>query len=255
MRRVGKARRYGPLVAWVVAFVIVRTAIQDHGYRWTWILLGLLVLFGAGRLLAGRRRGPVETSAGEPHREIDGGRHVRAPSTSSVIGFQRGMLWAMGALGVALSALCAWGAVLVFADLAQNYWLGVLLGTFMVFGFGLFLWWVVFAARGLLGRSALILDANGLTDQSSPIPLGRVAWDDVEAIHWQWPGSLLATRQIVAVDRRNGLGAVERSGLWRRGANLLRSRGLDTAKLAVSDEELAHEFRRYSGGRFGIRRR
>jgi hypothetical protein len=73
---------------------------------------------------------------------------------------------------------------------------------------------------------------------------------DVEAIHWQWPALLLATRQIVAVDRRNGLGRLRTVGPV---ANLLRSRGLDTAKLAVSGEELAHEFRRYSGGRFGIR--
>lgn len=256
MERVRNARRYGPLVAWFVAFVIVRTAIEDHGYRWTWILVGLLVLYGASTLLNNLRGGPVKAPAATLREDAGGRSHPKAPHTPSVIGFRRGMLVAMGAVGVGLSAVFAWGATLVFRDLAQSYWLGVILGAFMVLGFVLFFWWVVFAVRGLFGRPALILDADGLTDQSSPIPLGRIAWDDIEAIHWKWPATPLATRPYVAVDRRNGHGPhSERSSVRQFLWKILRSRGLDPAKLVLSDEELAHEFRRYSEGRFGIRQR
>jgi hypothetical protein len=236
--------------------VIVRTAIQDHGYRWTWILVGLLVLYGASALLNNWRRAAVKTPAAEFREDAGEKGHTKAPTTPSVIGFRPGMLIPMGALGVALSAVSVWGALLVFRDLPQSYWLGVLLGAFMVVGFLLFSWWVVFAVRGLLGRPALILDADGLTDQSSPIPLGRVAWADIEAIHWQWPGTPLATRPYIAVDCRNAHGwQSERTSVRQLVRKTLRSHGLDPAKLAVSDEELAHEFRRYSGGRFGIRQR
>jgi hypothetical protein len=232
--------------------VIVRTAIQDHGYRWTWILVGLLVLYGAGTLLTNWRRGPVATAPEAQRRETGAKGQTKAPNEPTAIDFRRGMLLRLGAVGAALTVVCGWGAFIVFSDPPQSDWLGIIVGACMVMGFGLFLWWVVFAARGLLGRPALILDADGLTDQSSPIPLGRVAWDDIEAIHWQWPGQLLATRQIVAVDRRS----YSSGSIWstiQLVPKWLRSRGLDTAKLAVSDEELAHQFRRYSGGRFGIR--
>jgi hypothetical protein len=232
--------------------VIVRTAIQDHGYRWSWILVGLLVLYGAGTLLTNWRRGLVATAPGTQRRETGEEGQAEAPNEPTAIDFRPGVLLAMGAVGVAVTAVCGWGLFIVFSDPSQRHWLGIIVGLWLVMGFGLFLWWVVFAVRGSLGRPALILDGDGLTDQSSPIPLGRVAWDDIEAIHWQWPGPLLATRQIVAVDRRSHGARPIRSAIqlvprW------LRSRGLDTAKLAVSDEELAHQFRRYSGGRFGIR--
>ena len=243
-------------MVWFIAFVIVRTATQDHGYHWTWILVGLLVFYGASALLTNRRGAPVEAPAAAFQEDVGGKGHTKAPTTPSVIGFRPGMLVAMGALGVALSAVFVWGALLVFRDRPQSHWLGVILGAFMVVGFLLFAWWVVFALRGLLGGPALILDADGLTDRSSPIPLGRVAWADIEAIHWPWPGSPLATRPYVAVDRRDGHGShSERTSVRQLVRKMLRARGLDPAKLAVSDQELAHQFRCYSGGRFGIRQR
>ena len=43
--------------------------------------------------------------------------------------------------------------------------------------------------------------------------------------------------------------------VWHLVRKMVTSHGLEPTKLSVSDEELAHQFRRYSDGRFGIRRR
>jgi hypothetical protein len=127
----------------------------------------------------------------------------------------------------------------------------------MILGAAWFAQWAVIAFRGFRGRPALIIDADGVTDQSFLNALGRVRWDEIEAIHWTWPSPIFAPRRFVAIELRSGRtprGGAERARLL-LSSGAFRSRGIDPAKLAISDEELAHLFRLYSGGRFGIAQR
>ncbi len=166
------------------------------------------------------------------------------------------MLAAIGLFGVVFAVACGGVAVVIFSASGLSSGLAAVFGLFMILGCGLFSQWAVFALRGFRGRPALILDADGLTDQSFPNALGRVPWDQVEAIHWKWPSDVFVTRPLIAIERRKvatALGSAQRARQVLR--RLFGTRAIDPAKLAISDDELAHLFRRYSGGRFGIAQR
>jgi hypothetical protein len=232
----------------------VPSAIRAPGFHWTWVVVGLLVLMGVAWLLHDWRGGSTALRRDAVQHATLG---AAPPAQPTRIGFDRRMLAVVGVFGAVFAALCGGNAIWIFYDagFSAGFWVDAF-GLFMLLGFGLFSWSVVFAFRGFMGRPALILDAEGLNDQSSPIALGQVRWDEVQAIHWKWPSNVLATRPFVGIERRTGY--VPISGV-RRARQLIsgafRSRGIDPAKLSVSPEELAHLFRRYSGGRFGIAER
>lgn len=256
MRRVNRARRYGPLAFWLIAAAIVRSAIQAHGFHWTWIAGGLLVLMGVAWMLHDWRGLPSATGREHDRHHSQSRSRTAHLSGPTMVGFRGRMLAVIGVTGAVFAVACGGSAVLVFYEGGLRSGWGAVFGLLMVFGCGLFAQWAVFAFRGFRGRPALIVDAGGLTDQSFPNALGRVPWDEVEAIHWEWPGSVYNTRPRIAIERRNPHTPL--TGTQRTRKLLSRvfgTRGIDPAKLAISDEELAHLFRHYSGGRFGIAQR
>jgi hypothetical protein len=165
---------------------------------------------------------------------------MRVPAEPTAIHFRRRTLVFVLVFSAGMGGGCWVFAAIVFRDLGLTSWIGAILGLFIVLGGALMLWFAFFWFRALFGRPAVIIDAEGFTDRSSAFPLGRVAWGEVVAIHWQRPPTVYAARPYLAIDLRRDVGPLK----------MLRSRGIDAAKLAISGQELAHLFRQYSGGRF-----
>jgi hypothetical protein len=257
MPPVSRTRRFGPLAVWVVALVIVRSALQAHGFHWTWVAAALLFLMGVAWVLHDLRLRPSTVEPETTGQRVHPTGHAGPPSQPTMIGFRRPMLVFIGVFGIVYTVACGGAIFLTFSEGGLHSGWGTVFGFLMALGAAWFAQWAVFAFRGFRGRPALIIDADGVTDQSFPSALGRVRWDEVEAIHWTWPSSVYATRRFVAIELRSGHTSLGWAGQARLllSSGAFRSRSIDPAKLAISDEELAHLFRLYSGGRFGIAQR